>query len=168
MVPTEDAQFLIRVVRDAERWNSHGVSEADLAVSFEMSPLCNWGDHGGERGFSQKRFRAALGALAASPLVRKAAGRWYWHDSPGLRAIEEAIQDGKMQPKRACARELCGAELKRPNALYCSRRCRDRDYRYGQQAASQNRTQKVLVKASRKGPVRPPGYVLSSKMAATS
>jgi len=35
---TEDAQFLIRVVRDAERWNTHGLSEADMAVSFEMSP----------------------------------------------------------------------------------------------------------------------------------
>jgi hypothetical protein len=148
MGSTEDAQFLIRVVRDAERWNTHGLSEADMAVSFEMSPLCNWGDHGGERGFSDKRFRAALRELATSPLVRKAAGRWYWHESRGLRAITEATWDGKRQVKRTCARELCGAELTRPNAVYCSRRCRDRDYRYGREAASQNRTQKVLVKAS--------------------
>ncbi len=93
-----------------------------------MSGLCGYGYsrlRPGERPFRAQRFKAALRQLRQSTAVTKRADLWYSRNSPGLRgaANEHGI--------RLCARNGCPVEVERANALYCSKRCRDRDYRYG-------------------------------------
>ncbi len=95
----------------------------------EISELCGYGrPQGDETAYSARRFRTALAELEASPKVTRRGDRWYTSTSPGLRTTEERAEDGTARP---CAREGCEASLTRANALYCSKRCRDRDYRYG-------------------------------------
>jgi hypothetical protein len=123
-----DATYLLGVVEDNEDRTTHGMTEAELSVCFEMSALCGYGFarlEPGERPFTRARFRAALRELARSTMVTKRGNRWYRQGSPGLRGADDEAG------VRPCARKGCRSVLTRPNALYCSKRCRDRDYRYG-------------------------------------
>lgn len=123
----EDGLFLARVVKDNEHWNRNGISEKDLALTLKMSSRCAFGfpPKNNERGFSARRFKLALKAMALSGDVRKAGSNWYRSDSPGLRGTEDA------QGIRRCGRPACLVDIgkMRADALYCSDGCRNRDRR---------------------------------------
>lgn len=69
----QDARFLLGLLHD----DPNGLREADLAVCFEMSPLCGYGRaQGDEVPYSVRRLRAAMAALARSPHVVKHGKHW--------------------------------------------------------------------------------------------
>ncbi len=124
----DDALFLVHALEDNEHWNHDGITDRDLAVLFETSALCGYGYSRllpDERPFSAQRFKVALRQARQSPKITMRGDRWYRWDSPRLRGA--ANDDGI----RLCTRNGCQVEVVRANALYCSKRCRDRDYRYG-------------------------------------
>ena len=112
----DDVWFLVAMIRDAEHWSSGGISEADLALVFEMSSFCEWG-----RTFSASRFRDALRVLADMPTVTKRGERWYVATSAVVETIDE-------HGARLCGRRGCGKDIShlRADARFCSPGCRNR------------------------------------------
>ncbi len=131
-----DAAVLAEIIHDNDHWNTLGISEDDVAVCFEMSPVCQWGS-----GFSAARYKRALDALRDLPDVARRGHRWFTQPS---RALDRVDKRGEV----VCARVGCGKKLalgppdpgddpdaprQRSDAIFCSDRCRVMASRKGHQ-----------------------------------
>ncbi len=104
-----DSDFLLKEIHANEKWNSHGISEQDLSVLFEMSHLC---DYGSSKSFSHKRFKEALDGLDPAR-VKRVGDYWYT-----IRSAPSTV--------RVCQAPKCDKVInhRREGVLYCSDRCK--------------------------------------------
>lgn len=108
-----DARYCEEIIVDAEQQGAHGITEEDIAVCFEMSPLCGWGSD-----YTPSRLRQALRAMDKARTV-KVGDRWFSRGSTNASRAKDA------GPRR-CQGPRCDRDLStsRAGTLYCSTRCR--------------------------------------------